>query len=105
MPVAQGMRMANSTIAKYAKFDLEGKLKSRTDVLEKWKELNRMEDRFQWPEDNNNRRKVFMRLSKTHHPDKATGSADRFASLMYFKDKADNIYHPGSFNPPGEFLG
>jgi len=105
LPIAEGMRMANSTIAKYAPFNLEGKLKSRSDVLDKWKELNRLEDRFQWPEENNARRKMFLRLSKTHHPDKGSGSADRFASLQYFKDKADHVYHPGSFKHPGDFLG
>ena len=105
LPVAQGMRLANSTVAKYAPFDLEGKLKSRSDIADKWKELNRLEDRFQWPEENNARRKMFLRLSKTHHPDKSGGTADRFASLKHFKDKADHVYHPGSYKNPGEFLG
>ena len=104
-PIAVGMRMANSTIAKFAPFDLEAKLKSRSSVLERWSEVSKLDDWHQWPEDRNARKKLFLRLSKVHHPDKPTGSADRFASLKWYRDRADHVYHPGSFKHPGEFLG
>ena len=36
-----------------------------------------------WPRAKKARRKLYFRLSREHHPDKATGSQERFEAISY----------------------
>lgn len=49
-------------------------------MAEYWEELGRLHAPAHWPEDAEERRALYKRLAKLHHPDKG-GSHDRFALL------------------------
>jgi hypothetical protein len=52
-------------------------------------------DLFQaWPENARDRRKLYLKLSLVHHPDKPTGSVDRFEALSFAYRRANHRYDP-----------
>jgi hypothetical protein len=61
-----------------------------------WEELTTLTDTTLWPESASQRRKLYLRLSRLHHPDKASGSADRFELLSYLYQRANFKYDPSS---------
>ena len=54
-----------------------------------WHELGELADVRGWPTDARDRRKVWKRMSKRHHPDKATGSEERFEWLRYLYEATE----------------
>jgi len=61
-----------------------------------WEELTALTDSAQWPQAAAQRRKLYLRLSRVHHPDKPSGSADRFELLSYLYRRANAKLDPGS---------
>lgn len=61
-----------------------------------WEELTTLMDTTLWPESASQRRKLYLRLSRLHHPDKASGSADRFELLSYLYQRANFKHDPSS---------
>lgn len=61
-----------------------------------WEELTTLTDTSLWPESASQRRKLYLRLSRLHHPDKASGSADRFELLSYLYQRANFKHDPSS---------
>ncbi len=49
-----------------------------------------------WPAEANARRKLYLRLSRLHHPDRPSGSGDRFELLAYLYARANFRYDPSS---------
>ncbi len=50
--------------------------------------------RQSWPEPARDRRKLYGKLSLVHHPDKPTGSVERFEMLSYAYQKANHAFDP-----------
>ena len=61
-----------------------------------WEELTALSDLAQWSPAAGQRRKLYLRLSRLHHPDKPSGSADRFELLSYLYRRANARLEPGS---------
>jgi hypothetical protein len=61
-----------------------------------WEELMGLLDHTAWPAEAPARRKLYLRLSRLHHPDKSSGSADRFELLAYLYRRANFRYDPTS---------
>lgn len=61
-----------------------------------WQEIMRLSDHANWPNDAKDRRKLYFRLTRIHHPDKPTGSADRFDLVAYYYRRANYKYDPAS---------
>ena len=61
-----------------------------------WEELTELMDTQSWPNEANARRKLYLRLSRLHHPDRSSGSADRFELLAYLYRRANFWYDPSS---------
>lgn len=52
------------------------------NVEERWSGISELLlDVRKWPEESKKRRKLYYKLSRVHHPDKPTGSNDRFGAL------------------------
>jgi len=52
------------------------------DVEAQWADISDLLlDVRKWPEESKQRRKLYYKLSRVHHPDKRTGSNDRFGAL------------------------
>jgi hypothetical protein len=61
-----------------------------------WEELTALMDVGAWPAEAPARRKLYLRLSRIHHPDRSSGSADRFELLAYLYKRANFRYDPSS---------
>lgn len=61
-----------------------------------WEELTALMDTSSWPSDAVQRRKLYLRLSRLHHPDRSSGSADRFELLSYLYRRANFKHDPSS---------
>ena len=61
-----------------------------------WEELTALTDAARWPAAAAQRRKLYLRLSLLHHPDRAAGSADRFELLSYLYRRANARHDPAS---------
>jgi hypothetical protein len=62
------------------------------DTAKEWEALGRLQTHRAWPSDAKERRKMYFKLSRQHHPDKPRGSEERFECLTNGYQKA-NYYH------------
>ena len=77
-----------------------GRLVSESDIAYRWEEISLILDATSWHADPKQRRKLYHRLSQVHHPDKETGSDDRFEALSYAYKRANHYWNPDvSFLP------
>eukprot|EP00948_MAST-09A_sp_MAST-9A-sp1_P002657 g2657.t1 len=61
-------------------------------TLALWAQLSSFEKASDWPEVSSARRKLFLKLSMHHHPDKSTGGEQRFEYLLDMRKRADAHY-------------
>ena len=61
----------------------------RQEIATLWEEVHTMLEPSAWPKRARDRRKLYFRLSKIHHPDKEEGSQERFQTLNYAYRKAN----------------
>lgn len=66
------------------------------DSFPAWEELNGLASPSSWSEDAVARKKTYQRLARLHHPDKSTGSQERFTLLAFLYKRANAHYDPGS---------
>ena len=66
------------------------------DAFPAWEELNGLLPPSSWSEDAAARKKTYQRLARIHHPDKSTGSQERFTLLAFLYKRANAHYDPGS---------
>jgi len=71
----------------------------------RWEELTDMLEHTRWPRNARTRRKLFYRMSKSHHPDKPGGSQDRFELLGYAWRRAGHRWSPEGSTFVDDFAG
>ena len=71
-------------------------LVGNADAFFAWEELNGMLQPSTWGEDGSARRKVYQRLARIHHPDRSTGSQERFQLLAFLYKRANFHFDPAS---------
>ena len=72
------------------------------DTARHWAELELLlsPDAGVWPNEDLARRKAYTRFAKLHHPDKPTGSQDRFEALRFAYAAANHLAAPDRFSAP-----
>ena len=66
------------------------------DAFGAWEELGGLLQPSAWSQDSSARRKAYQRLARLHHPDRSTGSPERFQLLAFLYRKANFHYDPAS---------
>ena len=66
------------------------------DAYPAWEELGGLLAPSAWGEDGSARRKAYQRLARVHHPDRSTGSQERFQLLAFLFRRANHFYDPAS---------
>jgi len=61
-------------------------------VVDGWAQLDRLLNWRNWPPNGRERRRMYFKLAKLHHPDKPGGSIERFECLRYGYKEAARMY-------------
>jgi hypothetical protein len=66
------------------------------DAAAPWEELAALAEPSAWAEDAAARKKAYARHARVHHPDRPTGSQERFQLLAFLYRRANHHYDPAS---------
>ena len=66
------------------------------EAAKPWEELDALSQPGAWAEEANARKKAYGRHARVHHPDRSTGSQERFQLLAFLYKRANHHYDPSS---------
>eukprot|EP01029_Cantina_marsupialis_P011413 TRINITY_DN2544_c1_g2_i2.p1 TRINITY_DN2544_c1_g2~~TRINITY_DN2544_c1_g2_i2.p1 ORF type:complete len:513 (+),score=129.86 TRINITY_DN2544_c1_g2_i2:208-1539(+) len=88
IPAVMITKTAESSILKlFGKGTVTVDFHGDLDIADKWQDLEAISNPDAWPNTFRGAKKLYHRLSRVHHPDKATGSRDRFEYLRQSYEK------------------